>query len=618
MTVLVVDFSTVSSNPLNPLGLKLRKLIWESLDQAQNDANVQSVVLTGGQGGNFSAGADLTEFGQLQNAPHGEDGNTNNSKKFFPLVDLVHKIENYSKPVIAAISGNALGGGLEVALSCHYRLATSKSKLGLPEVNVGVIPGAGGTQRLPRLVGVGQALHMIVSGAPIKANQAKKLGLVDDVVDVDDNLLTTAHKWAKWAELMPLNDRRVGQLPIKENQQQLTQIFKVASQKLPSIEMGGEGVHAALIAVKACTLPIRDGSQVELEQFFKTLMGAQGKARRHAFFAIRSAQKPLGRPSKQHPLLQKSIVGTQVAVVGAGLMGSGIALTLLQAGFHVTLVDLYKQSLEKGMTFINTTIQSKVKRGKLPEGKAKSMIANLKSSQRLEDVASCHLVVEAVIEDMKIKKSIFAKLEQITNDDCILLSNTSTLDVDEMASALSTKRRSLFAGWHFFSPAHVMKLVEIVVGKATSLPTTCILQQLTKRIGKIGVVCGNCDGFIGNRLLISYGAETTLMLEEGVATVSSVDKAFLKFGIALGPFQMADLAGLDIGYNIRKQRGWINSDGSPSPTNRPERYPEVADVIVSQYKRLGQKSGKVRLFLFYFSKYANFWTQRSNLLYPFY
>jgi 3-hydroxyacyl-CoA dehydrogenase len=588
MTVLVVDFSSVGRNPLNPLGLTLRKLIWESLDQAEKTPEITSVVLTGGK--NFSAGADLTEFGQLQgNSARLSSGA---GEGFYPLVELIHRIENFSKPVVAAISGNALGGGLEVALSCHYRIADARGNFGLPEVNVGVIPGAGGTQRLPRLVGVAKALDMILTGKSIPVGQAKKFGLVDHVITTDETLLESAKKWAEWAALMPLADRRVGLLQIKESPQQLNQIFAVASTKIPAPEMGGEGVHAALVAVKACGMPIREGSQVELEQFFNTLAGSQGKARLHAFFAVRKAQKPLGQPPRNHPLLKKSLQSESVAVVGAGLMGSGICMVLLQAGFTVYLVDVYKESLDKGVAFLRGTVQSYVKRGKMTEANASKMLKSLKPTQRFEELSSCRLVVEAVIEDMKIKKKIFSTLDQITPPGCILLSNTSTLDIDEMASAVSPSRRPLFAGWHYFSPAHVMKLVEIVVGKATSLETTCVLQQLTKRIGKVGVVVGNCDGFVGNRLLIPYGAETTLLLEDGVATVSSVDKAFLKFGIALGPFQMGDLAGLDIGYFIRKQRGWINADGSPSK-NRPARYPEVADVLVSEYKRLGQKTGKV-------------------------
>lgn len=539
---------------------------------------------------NFSAGADLTEFGQIKKNP-GSDGE---NKKVFPLIEVVKRIENFSKPVVAAISGNALGGGLEVALSCHYRITDETGKFGLPEVNVGVIPGAGGTQRLPRLVSVAKALQMILTGTPIGAKEAKKLGLVDHIVAPSEgSLLASAERFANWAELMPLDDRRVGKKTIKESKQELEMIIKGASAKLPPVEMGGESVWAALEAVKACALTIEEGSSVELEQFFKTLSGNQGIARRHAFFAVRKAGKMLGSISnKNHPLLQKSFKTSTAAVIGAGLMGSGICMVLLQAGFTVHLVDIYKESLDKGVAFLKGTIQSNLKRGRISEEKARSMINALKPTQKFEDLSSCVLVVEAVIENMNIKKKIFGTLDKITPPSCIILSNTSTLDIDEMALGVSLSRRPLFAGWHFFSPAHIMKLVEIVRGTATSMETVCVMQHLTKRIGKIGVVVGNCDGFVGNRLLISYSAETTLLLEEGVASVSSVDKAFLKFGIALGPFQMADLAGLDIGYNIRKQRGWVTTNGGKAPKNKPARYPEVGDVIVSEYKRLGQKSGK--------------------------
>jgi 3-hydroxyacyl-CoA dehydrogenase/enoyl-CoA hydratase/carnithine racemase len=571
------------------------------LEQAEKEPTIHSVILYGGQA-NFSAGADLTEFGKIEQQgsallSSSSSTTTTQGGGSFPLIELVKKIENFPKPVIAAISGNALGGGLEVAMSCHYRVTDVTGKFGLPEVNVGVIPGAGGTQRLPRLVGCAKSLEMILTGKSIGAHDAKKYGLVDHVVvpsssSPEETLLVISKKYAEWAALMPLDDRRVGWKPMKETPEQCKMIIAVAGKKLPPPEKGGEGVRAALEAVKACSLPIQQGSAVELQQFFKTLSGNQGKARRHAFFAVRKAQKPLGKSPTNHPLLQKSVENVAVAVIGAGLMGSGIAMVLLKAGFKVHLVDVYKESLDKGVAFLNSTIQSYAKRGRMTEERAKKMILALTPSQRLEDLASCSLVVEAVIEDMNIKKKIFGSLDKITPPGCILLSNTSTLDINEMASVVSPSRRSLFAGWHFFSPAHVMKLVEIVVGHATSLETTCILQQLTKRIGKIGVVVGNCDGFVGNRLLISYSAETALLLEEGVATVATVDMAILKFGMALGPFQMGDLAGLDVGYNVRKQRGCVSVDGVLAK-NRPARYPEVADIIVSEYRRLGQKNSKV-------------------------
>ena len=428
---LVVNFSSVGSNPLNPLGVNLRRHIWEALDKAEKDDSIGSVILYGG-GSNFSAGADLSEFGQLKNAapPNPEEG-----KKFFPLIELVPKIENFSKPVVAAISGNALGGGLEVAMSCHYRVTDGTGKFGLPEVHVGVIPGAGGTQRLPRLVGVVKALEMILTGKPINALKAKKLGLVDHVVASPASLIESAKQFGEWAEVMPLDDRRVGKKQIRESRQELQMIFQGASSKLPPVQQGGEGVRAALEAVKACSLPIEQGSAIELQQFFKTLAGGQGIARRHAFFAVRKAQKMLGRISnKKHPLLQKSFRNQSVAVVGAGLMGSGIAMVLLQAGFTVHLVDVYKQALDKGVGFLRGTIQSYAKRGRISPEKAKQMHQALKPTQKFEDLSKCILVVEAVIENMKIKKKIFSTLDKITPRGCILLSNTSTLDIDEMAS----------------------------------------------------------------------------------------------------------------------------------------------------------------------------------------
>lgn len=429
---LVVDFSSIGSNPLNPLGLNLRRLIWEALQKAETDKSIGSVILYGGAS-NFSAGADLTEFGQFEKNVGAATSNA--SKQFFPLVELVGKIENFSKPVVAAISGNALGGGLEVAMSCHYRVTDGTGKFGLPEVHVGVIPGAGGTQRLPRLVSVTKALEMILTGKSIGAQKAKKLGLVDLVTSPGDSVVESAKKFAQWAELMPLDDRRVGKKEIKESRRELEMIFAGASAKLPPIERGGEGVRAALEAVKACTLPIEEGSAIELQQFFKTLSGNQGMARRHAFFAVRKASKMLGRISnKNHPLLQKSFRNQSVAVIGAGLMGSGICMVLLQAGFTVHLVDVYKQALDKGVGFLRGTIQSYVKRGRISSEKAKRLNQALKPTQNFEDLSNCVLVVEAVIENMKIKKKIFGTLDKITPPGCILLSNTSTLDIDEMAS----------------------------------------------------------------------------------------------------------------------------------------------------------------------------------------
>jgi 3-hydroxyacyl-CoA dehydrogenase/enoyl-CoA hydratase/carnithine racemase len=598
MVVHVIDFSKATNNVLNPLGRKLRVYIWEQLQQASTDPNVTSIVLTGGGAGNFSAGADLTEFGSAATMLWSDDGTgAGDATPFVPsLIDVVNAIEASRKPVVAAIQGACLGGGLEVALACHYRVAAAHSatKLGLPEVHVGVIPGAGGTQRLPRWIGLQQALSMILTGVPVNAKKALQLKLVDAVVEKSDDLLTTACQWAAWAEVMPLSNRRASLRSVPESPPTAHALCHVASLALPAVNGGGEGVRAALEACRASyTLPFAEGMQREGELFLQVLQSAEGNARRHAFFAVRTAQK-MTHPAVRHILLQKDgVASIPTAVIGAGTMGGGIALVLLQAGFSVFLVDVSKPALDKGVAMIHSVVESYVKRKKVTEAVAKNILSRLTATQNLNDLSGCQLVVEAVIEKMEIKQKIFRTLNAVTGPDCILLSNTSTLDIDKMASVLDASRRPLFAGWHFFSPAHMMKLVEIVVGDATSTETTALLQALTKRIGKIGVVVRNCDGFCGNRLLRPYSAETVMLLVEDNATIEQVDRALLNFGMALGPFQLSDLAGNDVGYNIRRERGWVRREDEPStPTNRPARYTELADDMVSQLGRLGQKTGK--------------------------
>lgn len=573
--VAVIDISQVSSNQLNPLSLPVRRHILQSLAEAEKDPNVSSIVLTGGA--SFSAGADLKEFARLlaaNDSTHDPDS----------TVKVVEVIENCSKPVVAAIAGSCLGGGLEVALACHARVCDPTARLGLTEVRVGLIPGAGGTQRLPRLVGLQEALGMILTGVPVVPKKALKIGLVDAVVEKPADLLSKAQEWARFCEVKPL--RRVGQLPIRESPPQAHVMLHMASLQLP--RHGSEGSRAALEAVRAATcLPLMQGMKVEEEKFLEMLVSPQGQAYRHAFFAVRTAQKLVATPPGPIPKM------FQTAVVGAGTMGSGIAYVLLEAGFAVTLVDNNAKALEKGMAFLHNTIESRAQRKKVHPKKAAAMSASLSQSQKLSDLSNCQLVVEAVIESLPIKQDIFTQLNRITPPDAILLSNTSTLDIDKMASVLDASRRARFAGWHFFSPAHVMKLVEVVRGSETSIETVAFLQALTKRIGKIGVVVGNCDGFCGNRLLKSYSAETVMLLAEARATVASVDKALLDFGMALGPFQMGDLAGNDVGFFVRVERGWAKKKPSdPVPPNRPARYSELADDMVSVLGRNGQKAMK--------------------------
>lgn len=601
MVVYVIDFSksSASASPLNPLGRKLRSFIWEQLRSAEADSSVTSIVLTGG-GPNFSAGADLTELSSANNTTMSSilSGKKEDGGPFLPsLIDVVDAIEGCTKPVVACIQGACLGGGLEVALACHYRVARGAhhSKLGLPEVHVGVIPGAGGTQRLPRWIGLQGALQMILTGAPVDGNKAAMLKLVDAVVTDEENVLLKATQWASWAEAMPLTDRRASLRRVPEPPATCHVLCHVASLSLPD-RGGGEGVRAALEACRASyTLPFEQGMQLEGELFFRVLLSAEGKARRHAFFAVRSAQKMAHPADPRHALLQKDVSSVQTAVIGAGTMGGGISLVLLQAGFSVFLVDISKPALDKGIAMIHGVVDSYVKRKRLTELAAKNLLSRLTATQNLQDLSSCQLVVEAVIEKMEIKQKIFRTLDSVMGPNCLILSNTSTLDIDTMASALGASRRPLFAGWHFFSPAHVMQLVEIVVGAATSTETTALLQALTKRIGKTGVVVGNCDGFCGNRLLKPYSAETVMLLvEAAAASIEQVDAAFLNFGMALGPFQLSDLAGNDIGFNIRRERGWVRENGASElvSAKRPSRYTELADDMVSQLGRLGQKAGK--------------------------
>ena len=556
---------------LNPLGATTRSQIHVSLQEAKDDSSVSSIVLFGGA--NFSAGADLTEFSQLP------------ASDVLSLLDLVAYIEAYPKPVVAAIDGVALGGGLELALACHYRVCTDAAKLGLPEVSVGVIPGAGGTQRLPRLIGIERALQVILQGKQIRGAEAAEWKLVDALLPKEGvMLLEYATQWAQWATHLPLV--RIMDTNLDPKQVRLTCL--AVRHQLP--KLGAEGLQAALDAVEACTK--QNGQQIESELFYQTLLSAQGKARRHAFFAVRAAQKSTLAPPKDCPLLATS--RCPVGVVGAGLMGSGIAMVLLQAGYSVLLCDINEGALEKGMAFLDQQIEGNVKKNKWSPIQAATFKANLKGSIKLQDLCQVQLVVEAVVENLIIKKKIFSQLDTITIPTCLLLSNTSTLSIDEIASALSPNRRGFCAGWHYFSPAHIMKLVEIVVGSDTSQETTSILQVLTKRIGKIGVTVGNCDGFVGNRMLNPYTSEAVLLLAEGVATIEAIDGALQgEFGMALGPLQMSDLAGNDIGYFIRKERKWTRDDETKEVgRNRPGRYTELGDAMVTELGRIGHKAGK--------------------------
>ena len=573
-TVAVLEFG---DGKLNPLGGLTRQAIQDQLELWRTDCSVASIVLMGRGGNHFSAGADMVEF-------------TNPTPNVLSVTELTFVIESYPKPIIAAIQGVALGGGLELALSCHYRVALPNAKLGLPEVQVGVIPGAGGTQRLPRLVGVESAVDMILKGKQISGTTAMALRLVDGLCPPQQSLLDCAAQWASWAEHMTLPRARDITLDAKHVQT----VCDAAETKLPSIDLGGFGVHAALKAIRASSDFVQ-GMETEQDLFWETLAHPQGQARRHAFFAVRAAQK--GKPLPQgfrHALLQPS-PQVEVGVIGAGLMGSGIALVLLQAGFTVHLVDINDTALQKGIQFLQYTIATNVKRGVWPKKKAEDVGKRLKSSTKLQNLKDCQLVVEAVLESMKVKQQVFKTLDEVTGPETLLLSNTSTLSIDTIASVLSPRRRANCAGWHYFSPAHKMQLVEIVVGKESSDLNIAVLQSLTKKIGKIGVTVGNCHGFVGNRMVATYTGEACFLLAEGVATVESVDNALAKVhGMIMGPFTMGDLAGNDIGYFIRKEQGLTRDPKTKQmgPNRGNRRYTELGDDMVTELGRLGQKAGK--------------------------
>lgn len=601
-----------SNNPLNPLGAATRTRLHERLLAAQRDPSVTSIVLKG-QSRNFSAGADLTEFDTLHE-----------KQIAIGMVGLCQFVEGAAlspreraqqKPIVAAIEGVALGGGCELALACHYRVAAPSALLGLPEVTVGVIPGAGGTQRLPRLIGLVPAMDMICTGNPVSAKKALELGLVNAVVSNNTTrlLVDCAKAWAEWAELMPLAPQRLSTLSSQESPDQVAKIIaatisnKKNRKTFPPVDKGGECVQRALRAVQASALPFDEGMIVEGTEFYKAVDSIQGRARRHSFFAVRAAAKTSSSSTststmtlRSHPLLSSSnSKSCDVGVIGAGTMGSSIALVLLQAGYVVYLVDVQEAALKKGVQFLNRTLDSFVMKQKMSAANVASLKKKLRFTTQLEDLKSCRLVVEAIVENMTIKKTIFSKLDQVTPAGALLLSNTSTLDIDEMATSLSPSRRGNFAGWHFFSPAHVMKLVEIVVGKETSSQTVALLKIITKRIKKIGVTVGNCDGFVGNRMLNPYTSEMVMLLAEGggSTTVESIDRAIFKFGMALGPFVMSDLAGNDIGYFIRKERGLVRDPKTKTvgPKRTPRlRYTELADDLVTELGRIGQKAGKVR------------------------
>ena len=548
---------TVNNPPVNALSQGVRQGLLEGLAKGEADPTVTAMVIIGG-GRTFIAGADIKEFGKPMQAPG--------------LHEVLDHIEASKKPVVAAIHGTALGGGLEVALTCHWRVAVPPAQVGLPEVKLGILPGAGGTQRLPRLVGAQAALEMITTGNPVGAKKALAMGIVDEVTEGD--LLAGAIAYANKvvAEKRPL--RLVSRMDEKVKNTDP----KIFAEFRKGMERRARGFFApwrcADCVEAACTLPFAEGLKRERELFMQCMESPHRKAQIHAFFAEREVAKipdvPADTPVKKI---------AKAAVLGAGTMGGGIAMNFANVGIPVKILEVSQEALSRGLGVIEKNYATSVSRGSIPQAAMDKAMSLISSTQRYEDIADADIVIEAVFEEMGVKKEVFAKLDKVMKPGAILASNTSTLDIDEIASA--TKRPESVIGTHFFSPANVMRLLENVRGKKSSKETIATVMAMAKTIRKVGVLAGNCDGFIGNRMLHGYGREAAFLLEEG-ATPWQVDKVIYDFGLPMGPFQMGDLAGLDVGWRIRKGKAHLRDP--------KERYSTVADQLC-EMGRFGQKTG---------------------------
>ena len=549
-----VSVITIDNPPVNALSQSVREGLMRCLDEAISDSDSKAIVIRCA-GRTFIAGADIREFGKPPQEPH--------------LPNVVSAIEASDKPVLAAIHGTALGGGFEVALGCHYRIATADAKVGLPEVKLGLLPGASGTQRLPRLIGAEKALDMMLSGTPINAYAALEAGAIDKVATEGD-LQSAAVAYAE--ELVGAGPRRIRDMAISPTDPSL---FDNTRKKIAARTRGLISPEKIIQSVELATqLDFDNGCEAERDFFIECKASPQSSGLRHAFFAERAVSKVPGL-SKDTPSREIN----SVAVIGAGTMGAGIAYSALNAGCELILIDNDDAGLQRGRKTIEGLYQAGVERGKVSDAQMEQGLGRFSTSQDYDDLKTVDLVIEAVFENMAVKKEVFGKLDAVCRQGAILATNTSTLDVDEIAAA--TKRPEDVIGLHFFSPAHIMRLLEIVRGKSSSDEVIASSLALAKRLGKIGVVVGNCFGFVGNRMLYSYGRENQRLLLEGAAP-EYIDKVLYDWGMAMGPNAVGDLAGLDVGYKVRQERTDLPDD----PT-----FYSVADMLAEQ-GRFGQKTGK--------------------------
>ncbi|WP_324749365.1 3-hydroxyacyl-CoA dehydrogenase NAD-binding domain-containing protein [Sphingomonas sp. LY54] len=545
------DVLIVTSNnpPVNALGHAVREGLVKAIEEADADDAVKAVVIRC-EGQTFFAGADISEFGKPMQMP------------MLPMV--VDRIEACTKPVVAAIHGTALGGGLEVALACHYRVAVPSAKLGVPEVKLGLLPGAGGTQRLPRVVGVAKALEMTTGGTPIGAKEAHDLGLVDRLIegDLEQHAVAYADE-VKAVSPIPKSSERDDKLAeARANPGIFDEFRKANARKMKGFDAPEANIKAVEAAVAK---PYAEGVLDERRLFMELMSGTQARAQQYFFFAERKASKIEGLPEDTRARDIK-----RVGVIGAGTMGGGISMNFLSAGIPVTIVEMAQDALDRGTGVMRKNYEATAAKGKMSAEQVEGAMGLLKPTLRMEDLADCDLIIEAVFENMDVKKDIFGKLDAIAKPGAILASNTSYLNIDEIAAATSRPQDVL--GLHFFSPANIMKLLEVVRGAKTAPDVLVTAMQLAKKIRKVAVVAGVCYGFIGNRMLIPRQMQAQQLLLEG-ATPEQVDRVHVEFGMPMGPFQMADLAGVDIGWH-----------------RDPTRIENIRDALCA-IDRWGQKKG---------------------------
>ncbi|AWN16892.1 3-hydroxyacyl-CoA dehydrogenase NAD-binding domain-containing protein [Salinisphaera sp. LB1] len=550
-----VGLIVVDNPPVNALGHAVRQGLLEALNEGLADESAKALVIMG-DGRTFPAGADIREFGQTPKPP--------------ALPEVIDAIEASDKRVIAAVHGTALGGGMEITLGCDYRLALDSAKMGLPEVNLGLLPGAGGTQRLPRLIGAKAALEAIVEGKPIKAARLAEMGVVDVVVSGDLKTEAIAYAQRLIAEDAPR--RPVSELSVATEE---AAVFAEFEATIARKKRGHLAPFHCIKAVKAATeMDFAAGMARERELFAELLDSPQSAALRHVFFAEREVARVPGL-AKDTP--QREI--KRVAVLGAGTMGGGIAMNFLSAGIPVTLLENKQDALDRGVATMRRNYEASARKGRLDAEQVEANMGRLSTTLDYGDLAEADLIIEAVFENMDVKKTVFGELDRVAKPGAILATNTSTLDVDEIAGA--TSRPSDVLGMHFFSPANVMKLLEVVRGKQTADDALATVMALARRIGKVGVAVGVCYGFVGNRMLHKRQAQAVALVNEG-ATPSQVDRVLYDFGLPMGPFAMADLAGLDVGWRIRE--GLRETD----PANAPAR--NWMDAL-AEAGRFGQKTG---------------------------